>query len=182
MKSNSSIDIERAIETVRLFSQPPDVRGMLTLEHFEVQDGKLQEQHRSTLKKSLAFTKDCLVRTFSADLRQRQHEKHKAIKGTLQESLDVLKVYSSALVHMQKGSDVDRVLAKRVLLAANTYNDWVRTAKHKPDTVSGKIKQFFLKMAGWAIDEELMQTEINIPETQEYSSAEREKGGASLAC
>ena len=174
MKQNSSIDIEHAIETVRLFSQPQEASDVPCIEQFDIKDGKLSAQHRTKIETTLAFTKDFLVRAFSSLLRQRQEQKHNAIKGTLQASLDILKVYSSALVHMQKGTALDRSLAERVLSAASTYNDFVRQRKGQPDTVSGRIKRFFLDMAGWSMDVDIIQEEIHIPETLQYSSSSHE--------
>jgi len=170
MKENKSIDIERAIETVRLFSQPEEMHSLPTLEHFVIEDGMLQHLPRSIFEKTLAFTKDCLACTFSSVMREKQAQKQQAIIGTLQESLDLLKVYSSALVHMQKGSEGDKILAKRVLMAANTYNAFVRQAKQHPNSLSGMIKLFLLKMAGWAVDDELIKNEIHVPQTLESSS------------
>lgn len=170
MKENKSIDIERAIETVRLFSQPEEMHSLPTLEHFILQDGKLHHMPRSAFEKTLAFTKDCLACTFSSVMREKQAQKQQEIKGTLQQSLDLLKVYSSALVHMQKGSDGEKNLAKRVLMAATTYNAFVRQAKQHPHSLSGMLKLFLLKIAGWAVDEELIKNEIHIPQTVEVSS------------
>lgn len=159
---SSSIDIERAIETVRQFTLTNESGNTLSLAQFDLQDGSLHLQNRSTLEQTIAF----IACTFSTSNRKKQSEKHKALTHTLQNSLNLLKIYSSALEQMNHNQG----LADKLLQAAQSYNAMVRQTKNKAPSISQKIKRFFLDIAGWSLDNELIQTEIHIPEPLEYSS------------
>lgn len=122
MKQDTISEIERAIETVRLFNE----------------------------------------------------DKREAVEGTLQKSLDLLKVYTSCVSSMQKGSDIEKLLARRMLDTAKTYNEVVREAKMPPATISDALKRFFLKIAGRKVDTPLIRDEIYIPIHIQYGRDEPE--------
>jgi hypothetical protein len=158
----NSIDIEQAIETVRQFTLTNEPGNTLSLAQFDLQDGSLHLQNRSTLEQTIAF----IACTFSTSNRKKQSEKHKELTHTLQNSLNLLKIYSSALEQMNHNQG----LAEKLLEAAQSYNAMVRQTKNKAPSISQKIKRFFLDIAGWSLDDELIQAEIHIPEPVEYSS------------
>ena len=156
--------IEQALKIVEQFSKPNESQSIPTLEHFEMQGEMLKVQNRSTLEKTIAFTKDCLVRTFSQAKRKKQDIQRTAIKGTLLRSVDMIKIYSSALTQqIQEPTVLEKSLAERILACAVRYNAMVRQVKDKPKSISQKIKHFFLSVAGWSIDEELAESEIPLP-------------------
>src|SRR5262245_48275954 len=133
-------EIERALETIRQFTASNEETSALSLAQI--------------LSRRLLGTSS----------------KHSINKESLQQSLDILKLYSSALVQLQKNSGVDRELAERILKTAQNYNALVRQSK-EPPSLSKKIKHFIFKIAGYTLDEELMQTEIHIPHKVTFKKA-----------
>ena len=164
---DTRVDIEQAIETVQQFARQNESRSIPTLKLFDLKNGRLELQELSSLEKTLHF-----VQTFSPLHRAKAKEKEKALAGTLRESVDLIKIYSSALKHMQKGTTSDQALAKRLLHAVSTYNALVRQTRNPAKSLTGRLKRFFFTMAGWKIDDELISSEIHVPETVEYSSGQ----------
>ncbi len=97
-------------------------------------------------------------------------QKEEAIDGSLEESLDVLKVYTSAIWQMQKGSTDEQELAKRMLETAKTYNEVVRKSNSPPKSLSDILKQFFKKFAGFP--EAQIRDEIYLPVHIQFSTEE----------
>ncbi len=108
MKQDTLVDIERAIETVRLFNE----------------------------------------------------QKYAGVDDSLEKSLDLLKVYTSAFSYRQKGTPEEKLLAKRVLDTAKGYNEFVRKAYLEPSTISGILKHFLQRVAG---KKRYVAREIHIP-------------------
>ncbi len=158
-------DIERAIETISAFSLSNSKRSIPSLEPFDIQDGTLLVHPRSSFEKTVAFTKS-FVTLLSPYYRSQQKEKRKAIVSTLQESVELIKIYSSALGHMQNGTPSDQALARKLLQAANTFNTVVRQIR-QPSSLKSKIKQFFVSIAGWQLDDEWLGVQIHVPEVVE---------------
>lgn len=154
-------DIEQAIDTLRAFTSENETSSIPTIEPFDLKNGRLELLNRTSLEKTLNF-----VQTFSPLYRAKQKEKRKLIAVTLQESVDLVKIYSSALNHMQKS---DEALAKKLVLAVSSYNAMVRQARKNPDSLTSKLKRFFFDIAGWKIDDSIIDSEIHIPQTVEFT-------------
>ncbi len=99
-------------------------------------------------------------------------QKEEAIDGSLEESVDILKVYTSAISHMQNGSEKEQELAKRMLEATKEYNEVVRLLKCPPESLSGILKQFFKKFAGYP--EAKVRDEIILPVHIQFSTEDVE--------
>jgi len=175
-----SINIEHALDTIRQFTDPNISKTIPTLESFDLQDGKLEVKIRSSIERTMRFTKDCLLQVLSPYVRSKQKEKRKAISQKLQESVDLLKIYSSAIKHMQKGSAHDAALADRFLQCIKNYNTLVQRTKETTFSLKNKIKRFFYSIAGWKVDDALLQSEIFLPETSEYVLQSKEVSESSL--
>ncbi|MCE5295302.1 MAG: hypothetical protein LLF94_11920 [Chlamydiales bacterium] len=79
---------------------------------------------------------------------------------SLQKSLDLLKIYTSAAPYLQKGSEKERHLAKRVLETAKKYNEVVRVANKPPESLGDILLHFFAKLGKKST---LVHHEIHIP-------------------
>jgi hypothetical protein len=164
---NSVVDIAEAIETVENFALSNDTQSFPSLGNFEVEGQTLHVQSKTTLEKTIAFTKDCLIRAFSQEKRKAQEIRRKAIEGTLTRSRDMvnlmINLYSSPQQEMQDQTREELTLAERIFHAAERYNEVIRQARKDPDTISQKIKKFFFGVAGWELNDEIVGKEIVIP-------------------
>lgn len=96
-------------------------------------------------------------------VRKFNEEQHSTPQGPLQASLDLLKVYTSAAPYLQKGSEKEKLLAAQVVEVAKKYNELVRQQKLPLTSISGILKQFFLRIAGKREYKPLIHHEIHIP-------------------
>ena len=170
IKSNAarkkfSSSLERAILTLERFTSQNKQGDAPTLEQFELQDGALEVRRQTTLEKTLACLGDAL---FQEKQKKRKHTL-KPIKGTLLHSVDVIKI---ALMKLKNGQLLDHDLKERMLNVAHAYNTLMRFAKNPPSTLTNKIKYFFLNAAGWVIDDEVVQSEIQVPDTVFFHSSQ----------
>lgn len=100
-------------------------------------------------------------------MRQFNEQKHKASQGmlhtSLQESLDLLKIYTSAAPYLQKGNAREKQLATQVVEVAKKYNELVRHKVQSPATLRHILKQFFSKIGRNRDHKNLSHHEIHIP-------------------
>lgn len=100
-------------------------------------------------------------------VRQFNEQKHKttqrALSTSLQESLDLLKIYTSATPYLHKGSEKEKQLAAKVLEVAKKYNEHVKEQLKTPTTLSNILRQFFSRIAGNREYKNLSHHEIYIP-------------------
>src|SRR5262245_13064772 len=122
-------EIERALETIRKFTASNEENASLSL-------AKILSRR--------------LLGSIS---------KQSVSKESLQQSLDILKLYSSAFVLPQKNSAIDQQLAERILKTAEHYNALVRQTK-SPSSMGQRLKQFIFKITGLTEDVEWIPTEI----------------------
>ena len=85
-EARASINIEHALETVRQFTDPNISKTIPTLESFELKDGRIEVKIRSSIERTMRFTKDCLLHVLSPYLRAKQKEKRNALSRKLQET------------------------------------------------------------------------------------------------
>ncbi len=162
--SVSTPSLEEAIEILDLFTAQ-HVNGVVpTLEGFELQNGSFEVRKRSTLEKTLSL----LVGIVSQKVRKEQRGKLKPIKGKLLHSVDTIKI---ALMKLKNGHLLDHELKERMLCVVHRYNAIVGGAKKSPASLSEKIKYFFFKRADWVIDDEMLQSEIHIPQNVFYHAS-----------
>lgn len=164
-EKSSPHSLENAIQTLERFTAQNKQGRAPTLDQFELQGTHLEVLKRTTLEKTLS----CLGDVFFVAKRKKRKHTFKPIKGKLLHSVDVIKI---ALMKLKNGHFFDHDLQVRMLNAAQAYNTLVRFAKNPPATLSSKIKYFFLKAAGWIIDDEVMQSEIQVPDTIFYHSSD----------
>src|SRR5207248_2149375 len=130
-----------------------------SLEHFELQEnGAIEVRKLSTLEKTLAY----LMGT-----RREKTQALKVIKGRVLRSVDIIKI---ALMRLQAGSQIDENLEKRLQSLIQSYNSIMGKAKKEPKSLADKLKYFFLKSCGFALDEEVKQHEIQLPKENYYDS------------
>lgn len=162
---SSDKELEQAIETLQHFTLLNEAKSVPSLEHFQLQNGSLTIRKLSTLQKTLA----CLIGAVSDDSRLEQKEEIKAIKGRVLRSVDIIKI---AIMRMHCGSVIEEKIKDSLLRVVHDYNAMVSQAKQAPKSLSDKLKYFFLKAAGWHLDDEVQQNEIHLPETPFYDSTE----------
>ena len=162
--NSTTPSLEEAIETLDLFTAQHIDGVVPTLENFEIQNGTFEVRKRSTLEKTLSL----LVGAVSEKMRKEQRGKLKPIKGKLLHSVDTIKI---ALMKLKNGHLLDHALKERMLRVVHRYNAIVGGAKKSPSSLTEKIKYFFFKRADWVIDDEMLQSEIHIPQNVFYHTS-----------
>ena len=160
---NSCKDIEGAINNIEQFARPNKSLQIPIFCHLDIENGQLKSNKLSTLGKTILFAKDCLIRLFSEKKDNERIAHQKAIKGTLLKSIDLIKIYSSAIDKMLQGSTEERQLATRLEHCAFEYNSIISKAKENQFSLVTKVKKFFLNIAGWDIAEDTSLHEIHLP-------------------
>jgi len=167
--SSSSSSLEEAIQTLDLFTAQHIDGALPALEDFEIQNGAFEVRKRSTLEKTLSL----LARSVSQKMRKEQKGKLKPIKGKLLNSVDTIKI---VLMKLKNGHLLDQELKERLMRVVHRYNAIVGGAKKSPSSLAEKIKYFFFKRTDWIIDEELLQSEIHIPQNIFYHASDSKTG------
>ncbi len=102
-------------------------------------------------------------------VRHYNEQKQDSEDSSLQKSVDLLKVYTSAFSERPKASLEEQQLIDRIIDTAKKFNERLRQEKSAPATISGILKELVLRAVGKYAPKPLVQHEIHIPQEQKYS-------------